>query len=112
MIEHLQLGSQSAVNTMLESQDQSERSVAIAAKASHELASVVRRIGDIDDMNQSVAAATEEQSTVVEALNIDVDEINQLNQSGRKNLTQTLSACTELTDQSRNLGQLVNRVKT
>ncbi|MGF6403178.1 methyl-accepting chemotaxis protein [Pseudomonas frederiksbergensis] len=111
MIEHLQVGSQSAVNTMLESQEQSERSVAIAAKASQELSSVTQRIGCIDDMNQSVAAATEEQSSVVEALNLDINEINQLNQQGRGNLTQTLSACTALTNQSSQLDGLVNRFK-
>jgi len=111
MIDHLQQGAQSAVDTMLESQSQSEHSVAIAAQASNELSSVSRRIGNIDDMNQSVAAATEEQSTVVETLNVDINEINQLNHGGRNNLTQTLSACIELTSQSSDLGQLVDRFK-
>jgi methyl-accepting chemotaxis protein len=111
MIEHLQLGSQSAVLTMLQSQEQSEQSVLIAAKASLELSSVTHRIGCIDDMNQAVAAATEEQSSVVEALNIDINEINQLNTHGRKDLSQTLSACIALTGQSAQLSSLVRRFK-
>lgn len=112
MIQHLQLGSQSAVDTMLESHEQSDRSVAIAAEASGELASVTQRIRDIDDMNQSVAAATEEQTAVVESLNTDIDEINGLNQRGQDNLTRTLSACTDVAIQSQTLKHLVDNFKT
>jgi len=54
--------------------------------------SVNQRIGRIDDMNQSIAAATEEQSAVVEALSLDIIKINKLNQTSRDGLTQTISA--------------------
>jgi len=43
------------------------------------LGSVTQRIGEIDGMNLSVAAATEEQTTVIESLNVDINEINLLN---------------------------------
>jgi len=112
MIGQLQAGSQSAVSTMLESQSQSELSVSIAANASNELASVNNRISRIDEMNQSVAAATEEQSAVVEALNLDVTKINELNLTSRESLTQTVSACVDSASQSQHLGQLVSRFRT
>ena len=61
---------------------------------------MTQRIGEIDNVNQSVAAATEEQTSVVEALNVDITEINTLNQQGVENLQSTLQACTELERQA------------
>ncbi|MCG4788599.1 hypothetical protein L0N33_25060, partial [Roseburia faecis] len=73
-----QAGAQVAVGTMTESQRQSEHSVGIANQAGERLGSVTVRIGEIDGMNQSVATATEEQTAVVESINVDITEINTL----------------------------------
>jgi methyl-accepting chemotaxis protein len=107
LIEDLQQGSRQAVNTMTESQRQSEASVEVANQAGDRLNSVTQRIGEIDGMNQSVAAATEEQTAVVEAINQDITEINTLNQEGVENLQSTLKACGELESQVSRLRQLV-----
>ncbi|HBO2493960.1 TPA: methyl-accepting chemotaxis protein PctA, partial [Pseudomonas aeruginosa] len=80
MIEELQVGAREAVATMTESQRYSLESVEIANRAGESLSSVTRRIGEIDGMNQSVATATEEQTAVVDSLNMDITEINTLNQ--------------------------------
>ncbi|HHO9023486.1 TPA: methyl-accepting chemotaxis protein PctA, partial [Pseudomonas aeruginosa] len=80
MIEELQVGAREAVATMTESQRYSLESVEIANRAGESLGSVTRRIGEIDGMNQSVATATEEQTAVVDSLNMDITEINTLNQ--------------------------------
>ncbi|MGL3282344.1 methyl-accepting chemotaxis protein PctA, partial [Pseudomonas aeruginosa] len=79
MIEELQVGAREAVATMTESQRYSLESVEIANSAGESLSSVTRRIGEIDGMNQSVATATEEQTAVVDSLNMDITEINTLN---------------------------------
>ncbi|WP_073647984.1 methyl-accepting chemotaxis protein PctA, partial [Pseudomonas aeruginosa] len=76
MIEELQVGAREAVATMTESQRYSLESVEIANRAGESLSSVTRRIGEIDGMNQSVATATEEQTAVVDSLNMDITEIN------------------------------------
>jgi len=55
-----------------------------------------------------VAAATEEQSAVVESLNVDITEINSLNQQGVENLNATLDACHALEQQANRLDQLVS----
>ncbi len=81
MIEELQVGAREAVATMTESQRYSLESVEIANRAGESLSSVTRRIGEIDGMNQSVATATEEQTAVVDSLNMDITEINTLNQT-------------------------------
>ncbi|MFG0014714.1 methyl-accepting chemotaxis protein PctA, partial [Pseudomonas aeruginosa] len=93
MIEELQVGAREAVATMTESQRYSLESVEIANRAGESLSSVTRRIGEIDGMNQSVATATEEQTAVVDSLNMDITEINTLNQEGVENLQATLRAC-------------------
>jgi len=107
MIEELQVGARESVTTMTESQQHSEESVSIANLAGKRLGSVTQRIGEIDNVNQSVAAATEEQTSVVEALNVDITEINTLNQQGVENLQSTLRACTELEREAGRLNQLV-----
>ncbi|WP_073662123.1 methyl-accepting chemotaxis protein PctA, partial [Pseudomonas aeruginosa] len=90
MIEELQVGAREAVATMTESQRYSLESVEIANRAGERLGSVTSRIGEIDSMNQSVATATEEQTAVVDSLNMDITEINTLNQEGVENLQATL----------------------
>ena len=107
MIEKLQTGARDSVSTMTESQRQSEASVGIANQAGERLESVTRSIGEIDAMNQSVATATEEQTSVIESLNMDITEINTLNQEGVENLQSTLRACGDLEQQAARLKQLV-----
>jgi methyl-accepting chemotaxis protein len=107
MIEELQVGAREAVTIMTDSQRQSESSVGIANQAGERLGSVTQRIGEIDGMNQSVATATEEQTAVVESINVDITEINTLNQEGVENLQSTLRACADLEQQAARLKQLV-----
>jgi methyl-accepting chemotaxis protein len=107
MIEELQVGARQAVSTMTESQRHSESSVGIANQAGERLGSVTQRIGEIDGMNQSVATATEEQTAVVESINVDITEINTLNQEGVENLQATLRACSDLEQQAARLKHLV-----
>ncbi|WP_420902842.1 methyl-accepting chemotaxis protein [Pseudomonas mediterranea] len=107
MIEELQVGARASVTTMNDSQRHSQESVEIANQAGERLNSVTQRIGEIDGMNQSVATATEEQTAVVESINVDITEINTLNQEGVENLQSTLRACSDLERQAARLKQLV-----
>lgn len=107
MIEELQVGARDSVTTMNDSQRHSQESVEIANLAGERLNSVTQRIGEIDGMNQSVATATEEQTAVVESINVDITEINTLNQEGVENLQSTLRACSDLEQQAARLKQLV-----
>lgn len=107
MIDELQVGARESVSTMAESQRHSQDSVVVANLAGERLSSVNQRIGEIDGMNQSVATATEEQTAVVEAINMDITEINTLNHEGVENLQTTLRACSDLEQQAGRLKQLV-----
>ncbi|WP_028239573.1 methyl-accepting chemotaxis protein [Stutzerimonas azotifigens] len=108
MIEQLQVGARESVATMTQSQEHSEASVRIANHAGERLGGVTRLIGEIDGMNQSVATATEEQTSVIESLNLDISEINALNQEGVENLQATLRACGDLEHQALRLKGLVD----
>jgi len=55
-----------------------------------------------------VATATEEQTSVIESLNMDIIEINTLNQEGVENLQATLRACGDLEQQAARLKQMVD----
>ena len=107
MIEELQVGARESVDTMGQSQRHSQESVEIANQAGERLGSVTLRIGEIDGMNQSVATATEEQTAVVDSINMDINEINMLNQEGVENLQSTLRACSDLEQQATRLKHLV-----
>lgn len=111
LIVALQLGSHEAVANMNQSQASSLDSVDVANQAGTRLISVTQRIGEIDGMNQSVAAATEEQTAVVETLNVDISQINMLNQQGVANLNETLTDCAALSQQAGRLKQLVASFK-
>jgi methyl-accepting chemotaxis protein len=93
---------------MLESQRHSDDNVSAAKLAGERLNRVLLGIGEIDEINLSVATATEEQTSVVDNLDRDISHINDLNQEMVGNLQSTLRACTELENQSRRLQQMVN----
>lgn len=112
MIEALQLGAREAVLTMSESERDSKDGVIIANQAGEGLGSVSQRIGEIDGINQSVATATEEQTPVIDSLNMDITEIKNLNQEGAENLQATLLACDDLERQATRLKQLVDGFRT
>lgn len=107
MIEELRSDASTAVKNMEESQRYSEHSVEVASQAGQRLTEITQGIGEIDNMNQSVATATEEQTSVIESLNMDITEINTLNQEGVENLQSTLRACTSLEQQVNRLRELV-----
>lgn len=111
MIEELQNGSRNAVTLMVESQRQSAGSMKVAEDAGVRLESVTVRISQIDGQNQSIAAATEEQSSVVEALNVDVTDINFLIERGVMNIRETLDACRSLEGEAGRLQKIVSSFK-
>ncbi|WWH28954.1 methyl-accepting chemotaxis protein [Pseudomonas poae] len=107
MIEELQSDSRSSVTTMDESQQYSAQSISIATQAGERFDAVTQGITLIDGVNQSVAAATEEQTSVIELLNVDIVEINTLNGQSVDSLNATLAACEQLQLQFSGLSQLV-----
>ncbi len=107
MIDALRTSARQSVAIMQESLQQGEASMSVASRAGERLEQVTRRIDEITGMNQSVAAATEEQTAVIEELNKDMVQIDALNRRGLDNLQATFEACATLDRQAERLKRLV-----
>lgn len=112
MIEKLQVGAREVMATITESQRYSLGDVEIASRVGERLSSVISRTGEIDNMDQSMAATTEEQTAVVNSPNMDITEVNTLNQEGVEDLQTTLRACGELETRAGRLRHLVDNFRT
>ena len=105
MIDKLQSEASRAVTAMEQSRNRSREGVQAVDEASNSLSGISQQIASISDMNIQVAAATEEQSTVVEDINRNVTEINDITQR----TAQTAQAAAQA---SKALNQLANRLDT
>ena len=108
MIEALQAGARESVAAMVASHAHAQSSVAVIAQACDGIGTVIGRLVDIDEMNQSVAAATEQQRTVVESISREVGEISTLNQQVQASQQQALQVCERLDGRSAQLRRLVD----
>lgn len=108
LIEELQEQAQRSVAQMQDSQHYGKESIDIAQKAGVRLESINTIVGEIDGINHSVAAATEEQSTVADLISSDTTELDLLNRKGVENLRETLDACARLEHQVESLRGLVS----
>ena len=68
-------------------------------------------INEVAAENQSVAAATEQQSQVIQALDEDILQLTSLNQEEDGNLQQSMSSCDQLQHQFERLNTLVSRFR-
>ncbi|WP_420917088.1 methyl-accepting chemotaxis protein [Pseudomonas mosselii] len=108
LIEELQEEAQRSVAQMQDSQHYGKESIDIAQKAGVRLGSINTIVGEIDGINHSVAAATEEQSAVADVISSDTTELDLLNRRGVENLRETLDACARLQQQVESLRELVS----
>ena len=103
MIDKLQAEASRAVDAMSLSRSRSQEGVIAVDEASMSLSGISEQIGQITDMNIQVAAATEEQSTVVEDINRNVTEINDITQ-------RTADTSEAVAQASQSLNQLAHRL--
>ncbi|MGM0481576.1 MAG: methyl-accepting chemotaxis protein [Pseudomonadota bacterium] len=111
MIERVNQGTQNVVKVMNESKATSERSVASAETSSTHMAEVDGIISQIDDVNHSVASATEQQNSVIKSLDEDIIHISELNERNQANLNKTHEACQQLEREFDRLESLVSKFK-
>ncbi|MBD3610463.1 MAG: methyl-accepting chemotaxis protein [Gammaproteobacteria bacterium] len=96
MIARLQDGAKRAVDVMASSQEQAQTSVDDASKAGAALQSITNAIASINDMNNMIASAAEEQNAVSEEVNRSVVSITDFTHRAANNSTQIASASEEL----------------
>ena len=111
MINQLQSDAKDAVEAMLAGQLVTQDGVSAADEAVGVLANISERIHDISDRNIQVATATEEQSTVVHAINVNIEEINSINEMTTNTAEELADASHELQDLSSRLDRMVSSFK-
>lgn len=96
IIESLQSGAQTAVNTMVQSQHDVGSSADQINKVKDLLADIVGHMDGISITNAEVAGDVNEQSNVARSIATNIDKISNLSVSILQNGKSTASACTEL----------------
>lgn len=111
MIQQLQSGTRDAVAVMENSQSRTRESVEQAATASRALTTITEAVSQINDMNNQIASAAEEQSAVAEDINRNVVNIGQVAHEvagGAEQASQASAGLTRLAEQQR---RLINQFK-
>lgn len=111
MIEQLQNGTNSVVAVIENSQNRTQKSVEQASAASLALLSITEAVSQINDMNNQIASAAEEQSAVAEEINRNVVNIGQVANevaSGADEASQASAVMTQLAEEQR---RLINQFK-
>jgi methyl-accepting chemotaxis protein len=111
MIQQLQNGTRDVVQVMEQSQSRTQRSVEQADAAAEALQAITQAVSLINDMNNQIASAAEEQSAVAEDINRNVTNIGQVAQEvagGAEEASQASAGLTRLAEQQR---RLINQFK-
>jgi len=106
MIQQLQNGTRDVVQVMEQSQSPTQRSVEQADAAAEALQAITQAVSLINDMNNQIASAAEEQSAVAEDINRNVTNIGQVAQEvagGAEEASQASAGLTRLAEQQRRL---------
>ena len=111
MISQVREGTRKVVDIINDSQETSEACVASADESTRHMSEIDQVIAQIDDMNHSVASATQQQSQVIRSLDRDVTDINEMNERSQHNLKKTHQACQSLKGEFDRLESLVSKFK-
>ena len=113
MIARLKKGAEDAVASMRTGQSATATGVEASQQTSQSLQTIATRIEEISDMNQQAATATEEQSSVTEEINRNVQGISDLANSTSSDIQRCASSCLTLRqlseDLARKMGASVSR---
>jgi len=111
MIERLQTGAVSAVDTMERGRENAQASVCDAALAGHSLESITSSVTSIRDVNTQVASAAEEQSAVAEEIKGSIINISEIAERTALGAQETSRASEHLAELSNRLQSLVGGFK-
>lgn len=112
MIHALQQGTSDACDVMRSSVDRMETVAERALATSSNLDEAVSSVGRIDDMMARIASAAEQQSRVVEDINVQITGINSMSSDSSEAAFQITAASEELAKLATNLQSLVGHFKT
>jgi methyl-accepting chemotaxis protein len=111
MIQQLQSGTREVVKVMEDSQNKTDDSVRHAAEAAVALDSITQAVSVINDMNNQIASAAEEQSAVAEDINRNVTNIDQVANQVAAGADEASRASAELTKLAEQQRRLINQFR-
>ncbi|WP_260839143.1 methyl-accepting chemotaxis protein [Methylomonas koyamae] len=111
-IERLQDRAKQAVNVMENGRSRATSSVEQAASAGGSITSISERIDTINDMNNQIASAAEEQTAVAEEINRNITNISRVSEETSIGAKNTAEACHELMALADQLRSMVGNFKT
>ncbi len=111
MIDDLQSGANNAVGVMDKSRAQAHHVVEKARETGEMLSAITAAVGGINDMNNQIATAAEEQATVADEINRNIVNIQQVTEQSAAASEQTSSSSLELARLGEELLQQVGQFK-
>jgi len=111
-IERLQDRAKQAVSVMDNGRKRAASSVEQAASAGGSITSISQRIDTINDMNNQIASAAEEQTAVAEEINRNISNISHVSEETSIGAKNTAAACNELLNLANELRTTVGSFKT
>jgi methyl-accepting chemotaxis protein len=111
MIERLQQGANSTVESMQDSLDEVQKSVDTGVQTGKSLEKITTSVIKINDMNLQIASAAEEQSSVAEEINRNVVKINDVAEDNAQRIGKASTAADELNRLTEELSTLISRFK-
>jgi methyl-accepting chemotaxis protein len=112
LIAGLQRMAQGAVTKMESSRSLTQRTVGLAAEAGDALRRITQAVSTIEQMNQQIAAAAEEQSAVAENINESVTRVRDIGEQSANASEQTAASSAELARLGVELQGLVAQFRT
>ncbi|MGD0958275.1 MAG: methyl-accepting chemotaxis protein [Methylomonas sp.] len=110
-IERLQGRAKQAVSVMDNGRKRAASSVEQAASAGGSITSISERIDTINDMNNQIASAAEEQTAVAEEINRNISNISHVSEETSLGAKKTAEACTELLELANQLRTTIGNFK-
>ncbi|MGD1527165.1 methyl-accepting chemotaxis protein [Vibrio owensii] len=107
MIDELQAKASQAVDEMSNSKSKTQAGVEATDRATTELQQIAEGISLISNMTTAVATATEEQSSVVAEINMNIETINEVNNETTKSASNIAESTVGLSSLSKRLKELV-----
>ena len=111
IISQLQTGTKLTVDAMNDGKSHALTCVDRAEKTNSALTAITNAISLINEMNFQIASASEEQSTVAETINQNVENVRRIAQENACGATQTLSSSREIAQLADRLNQMVVQFK-
>lgn len=111
MIDKLQHGSRTAVQTMEQSREQARAAVDQATLAGESLGTIAEAVARIDDMSTQIASAAEEQGVVADEVNRNIVRISDMASQAADGAQHTASASQELEGLATELSDIINQFK-